>query len=978
MDRQATSARTIDRTLMLEFLAVAGITLLIAAPLRCSMLDTVPPGLSLDEAAEGMDAIAMLHDGRWPVFLTSNNGREPLFAYVVAAMFAVMGPGVAALRLAAAVLGVLAVPATYVCVRELFDRRTAILVASMLTVSGWHIHLSRLAVRPVALPLFAALTMFFLWRALRTGRAWAWVGCGLSLGLSFYTYMPVRLLPAILAQAVVTWLLAPGWCARARCETAGSPFKTAAVVVVGATLVAMVVAMPLGIYFWRHPSEFMGRAEQVSIANAIRAGADVGQTIASSALKTAGMFFVEGDLNPRHNLPGKPIFDVPMAILTILGLGVCLKRIREPACATVLWWNLVMLAPAILSDSAPHFLRSVGLLPGLLILPGLGLSTVWGRVIAIASERFSSPIRKMVLAGLTAGLVAPLALSLAWTVRDVFCLWPTRADTRVAFDVAKVASGDYLAGLPPETLAYVGPLETTDQVMRFLHRGLVVRSFGWTSLPLPPEGRGATYVVVGSDEGVLQELQRWLPSGRVAESVGDAGVPLFTVYQVQANEARPPLRVSSPGKAVLGGQVQWLGYELAADYRVGSPLNVTLVWRCLRRADANYEVFVHLVGPDGQVWAIKNAQPGEANQPTSTWAPGETVIDRWSMEIPPWAIPGEYHLRLGLVNPVTGQRLSVTDEQGRPLGTELTTDKFLVSDALVAPPALISARTSLNEEFASQGRPQVRLRGITVDNDEVMVGNSVVVTLFWQALNELEGDVDVRLALVNSGGQVVAEWGGKPVGGLYPVASWKAGRVVRDRWALAVPATTAPGVYRLEVGLAGGSAGGTWTVVRDGKATLDIGRVIVKDRERQMTPPMVGHSVGLRLGDSIRLLGYDVSSTTVRPGDAIKLRLYWECLGPVTESYTVFTHLLDAGEKIWAQDDSVPGRGTLPTSGWVMGEFVEDEYSLVVAPEAPTGEHVIEVGMYLAESGQRLPIIGDDGRRVGDRVLLANIRVEAR
>lgn len=975
MDRRLASARGIDRALVLEILAVVGVVLVIAAPLRLAMLDGVPPGLSMDEAAEGVDAVAILRDGQWPVFLPSNNGREPLFAYVAAAVFAALGPGVVSLRLAAGLLGLLTVPATYLCVRELLGRRTAFVAALVLAVSEWHIHLSRLAVRPVSLPLLAALTVFFLWRALRTGKAWAWVSCGLCLGLSFYTYVPARLLPAIVAAAVVWWVL--GRDDRALLKgAAGARLRRAGSVLVGVVVVAAIISAPLGLYFWQHPADFVGRAEQVSIANAIRAGADVGQTVIGNVLKTAGMFFVEGDANPRHNLPGKPVFDAPMAALAALGLGVCLKRIRDPACGTILCWNLVMLVPAVLSDSAPHFLRAAGLLPALLVFPSVGLTSLWGWLEA-ARERRGPLMRRSVAVGLAAVVTVPLAFSLVGSVRDVFYVWPSRVDTRAAFDVAKVAAGDYLASLSPDVLAYVGPLEATDQVMRFLHSDLVVRSFGWTSFPLPPEGRGARYIVVGSDRGVLQSLERCVPSGEVVYAADSGGVPLFSVYEVRPHDVRLPAWADAASGVVLGGWAQWLGYEVAGTPQVGSPLSVTLAWRCLRPPGVDYQVFVHLVGPDGQVWAVKNAEPGEANQPTSTWSEGETVIDRWTVHVPPWAVPGEYSLRLGLIDPATGQRVAISDRQGRPLGTELTGGRFAVSDALIVPPASsIPAARLLSEDFISARGPGVRLCGVTIENGEVTVGDTVAVTLFWQSLGELGGNVDVRLALVDSSGKAMAEWKGKPVGGAYPTNAWKAGRVVRDRWTLSVPASTVPGVYRLEVGLADVATDKPMVVARDGKVTVDIGHVVVKDRQRRMTSPVVGHPVGLQVGDSIRLVGYDVSSNTVRPGDAIELRLYWECLEPVAESYTVFTHLLDGGERIWAQEDGVPGRGTLPTSGWVAGEFIEDEYRLVVSAAAPAGDYVIEVGMYLAASGHRLTVVAEDGRLVGDRILLGNIELE--
>ena len=48
-----------------------------------------------------------------------------------------------------------------------------------------------------------------------------------------------------------------------------------------------------------------------------------------------------------------------------------------------------------------------------------------------------------------------------------------------------------------------------------------------------------------------------------------------------------------------------------------------------------------------------------------------------------------------------------------------------------------------------------------------------------------------------------------------------------------------------------------------------------------------------------------------------------------------------------------------------------DRYAITVQPDAPPGLYRIEVGMYLLETGQRLPVFDGQGQRMPeDRVLL--------
>jgi mannosyltransferase len=133
------------------------------------------------------------------------------------------------------------------------------------------------------------------------------------------------------------------------------------------------------------------------------------------------------------------------------------------------------------------------------------------------------------------------------------------------------------------------------------------------------------------------------------------------------------------------------------------------------------------------------------------------------------------------------------------------------------------------------------------------------------------------------------------------------------------------------------------------------------------------------LGDRVRLLGYALSAEKVAPGETLLLTLYWQALAPMEESYTVFTHLLDAGQQIQAQMDSEPQGGGLPTNRWTVGQIVQDNYALTVAAGASPGPHVLEVGMYLLETLERLPVRDPaTGTSLGDRVLLGTVEVVER
>ena len=104
-----------------RWLELGFVVLLFLAALfiRTYQLHSFPPGLYNDEAAYGMDGLAALH-GDTRVFYERNNGREPLFIYLLALAFQFLGPTSYAIRVTAAVVGALTIPATYWMTRAIY------------------------------------------------------------------------------------------------------------------------------------------------------------------------------------------------------------------------------------------------------------------------------------------------------------------------------------------------------------------------------------------------------------------------------------------------------------------------------------------------------------------------------------------------------------------------------------------------------------------------------------------------------------------------------------------------------------------------------------------------------------------------------------------------------------------------------------------------------------------------------------------
>jgi hypothetical protein len=143
-----------------------------------------------------------------------------------------------------------------------------------------------------------------------------------------------------------------------------------------------------------------------------------------------------------------------------------------------------------------------------------------------------------------------------------------------------------------------------------------------------------------------------------------------------------------------------------------------------------------------------------------------------------------------------------------------------------------------------------------------------------------------------------------------------------------------------------------------------MGHVTVQETERTFEVPPISHPLTVTLGDRVELLGYDLSTDSIAVGEMLTLTLTWRALSEMDTDYTVFTHLLAPDGSMTGQRDAQPVGGSYPTSLWLPGEVVSDVHQIPVRPDAAPGEHRLEVGMYVAQTGTRLPTGGSPGDAV--------------
>ncbi len=667
-------AKTFTR---IELVALA-LIILVAAFFRFYNLGEIPPGLHYDEAFHGLDAMNVLQGGEYPIFFTENFGREPLFIYLVAISFYLLGVSAFSIRVVSAVTGVVTVPALYLLAKETFSqekggvsRYRGLLAAFILAVSYWHVNFSREGFRAILVPLLEVLTFYFLWRGFRReeGASFAW--SGFFLGASLYTYQVTRLLPPFLILFLAYRFLLDKkgfW----RVYGRGLLLLFA---------VALITSAPLGYYFLRHPSDFTLRLGQASVVTPGEGWDKAARTILANTAKSLAMFSLRGDEDPRNNLPGRPALDVFLSVGFLLGSALALARIKKPEHAFLVFWLGIMLLSTILSNYAPHYRRAIGVTPALAILTANGILTLKEgaqRLVRRKTVLIQRGMHFIALLAIGGGLVS----STIDTYHDYFLTWGRDIGLYYSFDVGLVSLAEYASRLPRDEKVYLSPVQAHHPTIVFTlgpaqqaplgEKGRLKSYDGRLCQVLPGRFDGATtYLIIVHEDGrSLALFQRHWPQGEVVRKFFDwEGDSYAVAYRVPPG-SDPVVKPQHPLAANLDNKARLLGYDLEpGPYEPGQVIGLTLYWQALTAMETDYTVFTHLLGPynpltNGPLWGGYDSRPGGGTYPTTVWEAGEIVVDEYKIPVQADAPPGEYQLEVGMYHLATMKRLPVLDDSG--------------------------------------------------------------------------------------------------------------------------------------------------------------------------------------------------------------------------------------------------------------------------------------------------------------------------
>ena len=114
------------------------------------------------------------------------------------------------------------------------------------------------------------------------------------------------------------------------------------------------------------------------------------------------------------------------------------------------------------------------------------------------------------------------------------------------------------------------------------------------------------------------------------------------------------------------------------------------------------------------------------------------------------------------------------------------------------------------------------------------------------------------------------------------------------------------------------------------------------------------HATDLAITNDVKLIGYDLDTTTLHPGDELPVRLYWQATRPIPRLYSSFVQLITPINKAAIAQADAQNPGGIPTSDWHTSLYVVDELTIRLPLEAATLPVRAMIGLYDAQSGLRL------------------------
>jgi len=246
------------------------------------------------------------------------------------------------------------------------------------------------------------------------------------------------------------------------------------------------------------------------------------------------------------------------------------------------------------------------------------------------------------------------------------------------------------------------------------------------------------------------------------------------------------LDIPRPLQADMGGGLALLGWDLSRpEGQPGDRLILSLIWSVKSEPAGDYRVALFVADAGGRLLPAGTFPPTNVWHPTGVWLPGQAWRGQNTFRLPVQAQPGQADLSVQLV-----------DEAGAALGAPV-----VLGSLQVQPTARVFTPPEPQVPRPADYGGRIGLVGADLSPDPVGPGGTLQVTLYWQALVDMDVPYTVFVHLLGVDGQVAAGHDGEPVAATRPTTGWVPGEYVVDTHDVQIPVDMAQGDYVVEVGL---------------------------------------------------------------------------------------------------------------------------------------------------------------------------------
>jgi|GEM_PF-1718382 len=408
-----------------------------------------------------------------------------------------------------------------------------------------------------------------------------------------------------------------------------------------------------------------------------------------------------------------------------------------------------------------------------------------------------------------------------------------------------------------------------------------------------------------------------------------------------------------------------------------------------RQSGINSEGMLAIANPPEEITVIITADPYRIRH--------DGRESRWDMRL--WVL-----LHDGvtyLLPPITDEQQSDLFAQVESTEPEILIDRsdteiaqFTAIDTpndLFAEPSVITSPVDVT--FSTNNSPEAKIVGYSLPFDEtdevydLVAGETITITFYWQAQRELMGDYEVFAQIWNENGEVITAAHDYPFSGMYRTRLWQTDEIVASYHWVTLPDELPTGRYSLVAGFF--TILGDETLAVSGEdIVLENGAMIARDL--RVTPEMAvvdsPSDLSLQFGDTLNVANLEVTRNgepltfdetwDVQAGDTLTFDIVWEALGRPTLDYSLFLHLLDdPAAPPLAQADLSLGASSLPSGIWREGDLWRGTVTLTIPDTLEAGEYSLWMGTYFYADGSRLTPLLDGEEQSDGRVMIGSIQL---